>query len=90
MADRIGERTSQGAARGSRGGRDDQANGRSRRFGLGRLAEQEDRPSRQLRTSMQTPGGCQVELARIAIYFEKNSGEFAQPGSLFGNPERIG
>ena len=54
------------------------------------MTKQEDRPSRQLRTSMQTPGGCQVELARITIYFEKNSGEPAQPCSLFGNPERIG
>jgi len=89
MADRVDERTSQSAAGCGRSGRNDQTDGCSRRFCLGSLAKQKDRPSGQLRAPMQPPCGCQIEPSGIAKQLQKNGRKFPQSGSFFGDPECI-
>lgn len=90
MADRIGKRTGQDAAR--RGSRrlDDQPHGRRRRPGLRRLTQQENRPPPLSRPTVQPPRGGEIKLMRIAVDLQKNGAKLCERSGLLGDPQGIG
>ncbi len=67
-----------------------QADRGRRRLGLGRMAQQEDRPPGRLGPAVETAGGGQVKTGGIAAQFEEHGPHGAGGYRFLGHPQRTG
>ena len=87
--DRAGERFAQHMAHSRRGGPHDEPERSRSRFGLGRLAQQEQRVAGIACPVMQTTRRRQVEACRHAARLQKHGREAIEARGLIGDPQRI-